>query len=102
MTDVEVIVIGDVYWDTVVVPLPSDQGAERPENAYVRMDRPAGALLLETLIKKATESDPSIKVRGYGTVKNCYKDTEIETLRAWLGEAIKNTGMTTRSTKGKS
>jgi ATPase family associated with various cellular activities (AAA) len=88
MTDVEIIVIGDVYWDTVVVPLPSDQGAERPENAYIRMDRPAGALLLETLIKKATNSNPSIEVKGYGTVKNCYKNTEIETLHAFRTDDV--------------
>jgi len=82
MAEVEIIVIGDVYWDTVIVPLPSDQGAERPENAYVRMDRPAGALLLEAIIRKASKSDNTIDVKGYIKASQCDKDSDIETLRA--------------------
>jgi ATPase family associated with various cellular activities (AAA) len=68
---VEIIVIGDVYWDTVIFPLPSDhKNTDRPQNAYARIDRPGGAWLLETLIETAT----GIKVKGYGTKKP--KDNE--------------------------
>lgn len=45
------------------------------------MDRPAGALLLETLIRKAAKSDNTIDVKGYIKASQCDKDKEIDTLR---------------------
>jgi hypothetical protein len=65
----EVIVIGDIYWDTVIVPLPpehTDADPKRPENdnPYVRVDGEAGSWLLQRLIDQATEP-----LRGQVTVK---------------------------------
>ncbi|MGB8901531.1 MAG: hypothetical protein WCC90_20830 [Methylocella sp.] len=78
---VEIVVIGDVYWDTVIIPLPSNCTDEnRPHNDYARIDRPAGAFLLETLIRKATESDPNIEVNGYGKISGYIEENQINTI----------------------
>jgi hypothetical protein len=58
---VEVVVIGDLYWGTAVVPLPRAQpDPERPQNDNMyapglrRLDWGAGAWLLKSFIHRAT------------------------------------------------
>ena len=61
---VEVVVIGDVYWDSVIVPRPSDETDRKSpgnDNSYVRIDRQAGAWLLERLIERASKTIPNKK-----------------------------------------
>jgi hypothetical protein len=67
---VEVVVIGDVYWDSVIVPRPSDETDPKcpgNDNSYVRIDGRAGAWLLERLIERASKTIPNkqITVKGY-------------------------------------
>ena len=63
--DVEIVVIGDVYWDTVVVPFPAGKSdSEHLQPAYARIVRPGGAWLLQSMIE--TAPGPKVKIHGYG------------------------------------
>ncbi len=52
---VEIIVIGDVYWDTIIVPLPAKENGEHLQPAYARIVRPGGAWLLHSLIENGNQ-----------------------------------------------
>jgi hypothetical protein len=74
MTDVEIIVIGDVYWDTVVVPLPGGKSDSNPlQPAYARIERRGGAWLLQSMIAAATGHT----IKGYGEV-NPKEDPKVD------------------------
>lgn len=51
----KIVVVGDIYWDTVIVPWPSEgdnQKSREIENSCYRIDRRAGTWLLDRFIDR--------------------------------------------------
>jgi hypothetical protein len=67
--EIDVVVIGDVYWDTVVVPLSTGKSdSNHLQPAYGRIVRAGGAWLLQSMIAAAA-TGKKITVHGYGEKK---------------------------------
>jgi hypothetical protein len=78
---VEVVVIGDMHWDSVIVPSPHESADPKsPGSNYTRVVRRGGAWLLERFIKIAADSvGEHIKVLGYTEASEDKTKTDIFT-----------------------
>jgi hypothetical protein len=82
---IEIIVLGDVHWDAVTIENAGKTQLSGSNRAnYTMISRPAGAWLLEKLVKDATQDvRDSITVRGYAEYSKDTKTPELLSSNRW-------------------